>query len=95
VKPLEEPLESLRRLLQEARQKIDRPIEIILIGGAAALLSEAVNRITDDIDILASKRTVAALQWVFRAKTAPNPLAKRHSFRSKSALVPKQIGTSV
>ena len=30
---------------------------------------------------------------VFRSKTTPIPLAKRHSFRSKSALVPKQIGT--
>lgn len=75
MKPLEEPLESLRRLLQEARQKIDRPIEIILIGGAAALLSEAINRITDDIDILASKRTVAALQRAGALKFPIQPVA--------------------
>lgn len=75
MKPLEEPLESLRRLLQEARQKIERPIEIILIGGAAALLSEAINRITDDIDILASKRTVAALQRAGALKFPIQPVA--------------------
>jgi len=37
----------------------------------------------------------ASVECVFRAKSAPNPLANRHSFRLKSALVPKQIGTPV
>jgi hypothetical protein len=32
---------------------------------------------------------------VFRPKSAPIPLANRHSFRLKSALVPMQIGTPV
>ena len=35
------------------------------------------------------------LGCVFRPKSAPIPLANRHSFRSKSALVPTQIGTPV
>ncbi len=75
MKPLDEPLESLRRLLQEARPKIDRPIEIILIGGAAALLSQAVNRITEDIDILASSKTVSILQKAGALKFPIQPVA--------------------
>jgi len=34
-------------------------------------------------------------ECVFRPKSAPIPLANRHSFRLKSALVPVQIGTPV
>jgi len=75
VKPLDEPLETLRRLLQEARPKIDRPIEIILIGGAAALLSQAVNRITEDVDILASSKTVSILQKAGALKFPIQPVA--------------------
>ena len=75
MKPLDEPLESLRRLLQEARSRIDRPIEIILIGGAAALLSKAINRITEDIDIIASSRTVAKLQAAGALKFPIQPVA--------------------
>ncbi len=62
VKPLNEPLETFRLLLKEARSKTDRPMEIILIGGAAALLSGAVNRVTEDIDILASSETIKMLK---------------------------------
>ncbi len=58
MKSLNEPLETFRQLLNQARSKIDKPIEIILIGGAAALLSGAVKRVTEDIDILASGETV-------------------------------------
>jgi hypothetical protein len=32
---------------------------------------------------------------VFRPKSTPIPLANRHAFRLKSALVPMQIGTPV
>lgn len=53
MKPLNEPLKTFRLLLQEAKPKLDSPVEIILIGGVAALLSGAVSRVTDDIDILA------------------------------------------
>ena len=75
MKPLDEPLETLRRLLQDARPKIDRPIEVILIGGAAALLSQAVNRITEDIDILASSKTVSILQKAGALKFPIQPVA--------------------
>jgi uncharacterized nucleotidyltransferase DUF6036 len=74
VKPLDEPLETLRRLLQEARPKIHQPIEIILIGGATALLSQAVNRITEDIDILASSKTVSIFSLGSDLKTAKEEL---------------------
>jgi len=40
-----------------------------------------------------SKRNIKSLKCVFRPKSAPVPLANRHSFRSKSALVPTQIDT--
>ena len=62
MKHLNEPLEKLRLLLKEAQSKIDRPLEIIVIGGAAALLSGTINRITEDIDILASGETVRLLR---------------------------------
>jgi len=62
VKPLNEPLETFRLLLKEAKTKIDKPIEIVLIGGAAALLSDAVKRVTKDIDILASRETIRTLK---------------------------------
>ena len=75
VKPLGEPLESLRRLLQEARPKIDRSIEIILIGGAAALLSKAVTRVTEDIDILASSKTIGLLEKAGALKFPIQPVA--------------------
>jgi hypothetical protein len=41
------------------------------------------------------KKVGTVVNCVFRPKTTPIPLAKRHSFRSKSALVPMQIGTPV
>lgn len=75
MKPLGEPLESLRRLLQEARPKIDRSIEIILIGGAAALLSKAVTRVTEDIDILASSKTIGLLEKAGALKFPIQPVA--------------------
>lgn len=75
VKPLDEPLESFRRLLQEVRPKINRPIEIILIGGAAALLSAAVTRITDDVDILASSQTISILEKAGALKFPIQPVA--------------------
>jgi hypothetical protein len=75
VKPLGEPLESLRRLLQEARPKIDRPIEIILIGGAAALLSKAVTRVTEDVDVLASSKTISLLGKAGALKFPIQPVA--------------------
>lgn len=75
MKPLDEPLESLRQLLQDARPKLERPIEIILIGGAAALLSQAVNRVTEDVDILASPNTVAILQKAGALKFPIQPVA--------------------
>ena len=75
MKPLDEPLDTLHRLLQDARPKIDRPIEIILIGGAAALLSQAVDRITEDIDILASSKTVSILQKAGALKFPIQPVA--------------------
>lgn len=62
MKPLNEPLETLRQLFRQAKAKIDNPIEIILIGGAAALLSGAVKRVTEDIDILASAEIVKKLR---------------------------------
>lgn len=62
MKPLNEPLETFRLLLKQAKSKIDNPIEIILIGGAAVLLSRAVKRVTGDIDILASGETVRTLK---------------------------------
>jgi len=75
VKPLNEPLETFRLLLKEARLKINRPVEIILIGGAAALLSEAVNRVTEDIDILASGETISVLRKAGALKFPVQPVA--------------------
>jgi len=75
VKPLNEPLESFRLLLKEARPKLDRPVEIILIGGAAALLSGAVSRVTEDIDILASGETIQVLQKAGVLKPLVQPVA--------------------
>ena len=37
-----------------AKAKIDSPIKFVLIGGAAALLTDAVKRVTADIDIVDS-----------------------------------------
>ena len=44
---------------------------------------------------MSEKISVEHLKCVFRPKSAPIPLANRHSFRLKSALVPVQIGTPV
>ena len=76
MKPLNEPLESLRLLLRQAKDKIDNPtIELILIGGAAALLSGAVSRVTEDIDILASAETVRRLREAGLFKPPIQPVA--------------------
>ena len=64
-----------RLLLDQARPKIDRPVEIILIGGAAALLSSSVNRVTEDIDILASSETITALRTAGALKSPIQPVA--------------------
>ncbi|MBM4259972.1 MAG: hypothetical protein FJ145_00850 [Deltaproteobacteria bacterium] len=72
---LDEPLESLRQLLQDARQKVEQPFELILIGGAAALLSHAFERITQDFDILASANTFASLQRAGALKFPIQPVA--------------------
>jgi len=58
VTPLEPPLEKLRSILKEAVARVDRPLEIILIGGAAVLLTGARKRVTQDVDILASAAPV-------------------------------------
>lgn len=88
VKPLDEPLESFRRLLQEVRPKINRPIEIILIGGAAALLSAAVTRITDDVDILASSQTISILEKAGALKFPIQPVAEDQGL----SIVPVGLG---
>ena len=75
MRPLNEPLETFRLLLKQAKSKIDIPIEIILIGGAAALLSGAVSRVTEDIDILASGDTVRALKEAGVLKSHIQPVA--------------------
>ena len=75
VKPLNEPLETFRLRLQEARSKIDRPVDIILIGGAAALLSGAVKRVTEDIDILASSETIRMLKRAGILRSPIQPVA--------------------
>jgi len=75
VKPLNEPLETFRRLLKQAKSKINKPIEIILIGGVAALLGGAVKRVTEDIDILASSETVGKLRAAGVLKPPIQPVA--------------------
>lgn len=75
MKPLNEPLRTFRLLLEEAKPKIDRPIEIILVGGAAALLSGAVSRVTQDIDILASGETTRVLRKAGALKFLIQPVA--------------------
>ncbi len=75
MKQLNEPLETLRLLLKEARPRIDRPVEIIVIGGAAALLSGAVSRVTEDIDILASSETIEVLRNAGILKFPIQPVA--------------------
>lgn len=75
MKPLDEPLETFRLLLKEARVKIDRPVELILIGGVAALLSGAVSRVTEDIDILASGENIEVLQKAGALKPPIQPVA--------------------
>ena len=76
MKSLNEPLETFRLLLKEAKSKIDAPIEIILIGGAAALLSGAVKRVTEDIDILASGETVRKLKETGVLRSPIQPVAE-------------------
>ena len=76
VKPLNEPLETFRQLLKQARFKLDKPIEIILIGGAAALLSGAVRRVTEDIDILASGEIVRTLKEAGVLRSPIQPVAE-------------------
>lgn len=76
MKPLDEPLETFRLLLKEARVKIERPVEIILIGGAAALLSGAVSRVTEDIDILASGDTVMKLRETGVLRSSIQPVSE-------------------
>lgn len=75
MKPLDEPLETFRLLLKEARLKIERPVEIILIGGVAALLSGAVSRVTEDIDILASGENLEVLRKAGALKLPVQPVA--------------------
>jgi hypothetical protein len=70
---LDEPLKTLRIMLREAAPKLDRPVEVILIGGVAVLLSGAVKRVTFDIDILAS--TVRALQPIGVLRFPIQPVA--------------------
>lgn len=79
MKPLNEPLETFRLLLKEAESQIDAPIEIILIGGVAALLSGAIKRVTEDIDILASGEIVRT-----QGKST-----ERISIRKKTCLSPR------
>jgi hypothetical protein len=43
--------------------------------------------------LLAASLVLGAVSCVFRPKSTLIPLANRHPFRSKSALVPTQIGT--
>ena len=76
MKPLNEPLETFRQLLKQARFKVDKPIEIILIGGAAALLSGAVKRVTEDIDILASGETIGKLKEAGVLRPLIQPVAE-------------------
>lgn len=76
MKRLNEPLETFRLLLKEAKSKIDVPVEIILIGGAAALLSGAVKRVTEDIDILASGETVRKLREAGVRRSPVQPVAE-------------------
>ena len=75
MKQLDEPLETLRLLLKEARPKLDRAVEVIVIGGAAALLSGAVSRVTDDVDILASSETIEVLRKAGALKFPIQPVA--------------------
>lgn len=75
MKELNEPLETLRLLLRDARPKIVGPVEIVLIGGAAALLSGAVSRVTEDIDILASSETIGILRKAGALKFPIQPVA--------------------
>lgn len=49
-------------LLQEARSKISEPVQLILIGGAAVFLCGSANRVTEDIDILASPDEIEAFK---------------------------------
>jgi hypothetical protein len=51
--------------------------------------------IKQHVRIKQRQRGYSESEGVFRPKTTPIPLANRHWFRSKSAPVPKQIGTPV
>jgi Nucleotidyltransferase of unknown function (DUF6036) len=62
VMQLEQPLKTLRSILKEIAAKTGDRMELILIGGAAVLLSGARRRVTDDIDILSSSRGIDK-QW--------------------------------
>lgn len=49
---LDKPFDGLQSLLKDLAAATDDPIEIILIGGAAMLLTGARRRVTDDVDVL-------------------------------------------
>ncbi len=63
--------DDLKRLLKAIDSHLDRKVEIILIGGTAALLAYKATRLTHDIDSFSQIN--AALQKAYEiAKSAQN-----------------------
>jgi len=75
VKPLDEPLETCRRLLEDAKPRIRKKVEIVLIGGVAVLLSGVTSRVTEDIDILAAGDMVRVLREAGALRFPIQPVA--------------------
>ena len=91
------------KFLDFLKRTFDRN-KLLFVGQTASLADSVafnllINALQNKPWIVYAKKPfgspVHVLDCVFRPKSAPIPLANRHSFRLKSALVPMQIATPV